>query len=504
MSQCKAPRSTACLKVFFALVRWRRAAGLGLSGFAFALTVTDAGPVEDLGAWLKLDRKSRPDIQGLPFAQAALTAAESEAARALIWAERNAYVKSEWGSQWTAKRLTMGSLQMPFDYRVRGTKPAGGYDLYISMHGGGEAAASVNDQQWQNQITLYQPPGIYLAPRAPTDAWNMWHRDHIDAFFDRLIHLAVAMQEANPNRVYVMGYSAGGDGAYQLVPRMADRWAAGAMMAGHPNNASPVNLRNIGMTLHVGGLDASYNRNTLVVDFGKQIQKLQDADPGFYKYQVKAYPDKPHWMDLLDAEALPWMAGFERRPHPKKVIWQQDTTVGSPVSPTDPKVKDPSTQWRFYWLGRPDRKAAPRQAMLTAEIRGQEVRIEKSNLDSVEIGLNDSLLDLSLPVSFYWKGAKVFEGPLARTAAVLYQSGEWRGDRDMVYSVRVVMSAQGLALVGLRNGFSSPRMPQLRSQKPFLSISPLGQETEVGRDIRGRKILKAPAWPKALPSPSAL
>lgn len=424
-----------------------------------------ADPLADLSAWLQHDRNARPSIAAQPFAQTALTKAQCDSAKALIWAERNAFVKSEWGAQWTAKRITLGDLQMRFDYRVRGTKPAAGYDLYISMHGGGEAAASVNDQQWTNQISLYQPPGIYLAPRAPTDAWNMWHRDHIDAFFDRIIHLAVAMQEANPNRVYVMGYSAGGDGAYQMTPRMADRWAAGAMMAGHPNNASPVNLRNIGMTLHMGGLDAAYNRNTLVVDFGRQIQRLRDADTAFYKYQVKVYPDKPHWMDLLDAEALPWMAGFTRKPHPKKVVWQQDTTVGSPIALTDPKMKDPPTQWRFYWLGRPDRKVTPRQAKLTAEIRGQEVHVIEANLDSVEIWLSDDLLDLDKPVSVFWKGNKLAEMVFARTLAPFYRSVELRGDRELVYPVRLVVSATGLATVGIKTQVRGARETHIHRGK---------------------------------------
>jgi hypothetical protein len=399
--------------------------------------------LSELAAWLQVERKSRPPIETQAFAQIPLSSAEKDSTLALIWSERLAFVKTEWGSQWTQKKITMNNLQMPFDYRIYGTKPKAGYDLYLSMHGGGEAAATVNDQQWQNQILLYEPPGIYLAPRAPTDAWNMWHRDHIDAFFDRLIHLAVAMQGANPNRVYVMGYSAGGDGAYQLTPRMADRWAAGAMMAGHPNGASAVNLRNIGMTLHVGGLDAAYNRNTLVVDFGKQIQKLQDADSGYYRYQVKVYPNKPHWMDLEDAEALPWMSAFTRQPLPKKVVWQQDTTVGSPLSLVEPKVKDPPTQWRFYWIGRPDRMVLPRQAKVTASIEGQALHIESSNLDSLEIWLNDSLMDLSSQVSIFWKDKKVFEGILPRSLVTQYQSAQLRGDPHWIFSVRLVVSANG-------------------------------------------------------------
>ena len=62
------------------------------------------------------------------------------------------------------------------------------------MHGGGGAPAEVNDKQWQNQISLYQPAeGIYMAPRAPTDTWNLWHQDHIDVFFALFIQ---SFQEA--------------------------------------------------------------------------------------------------------------------------------------------------------------------------------------------------------------------------------------------------------------------------------------------------------------------
>lgn len=418
-----------------------------------------AGPVEDLAAWLKADRKTRPALEAQAFATASLSAAESEQAKVLLWADRTAFVKAEWGAQWTGKRLVDGALNMRFDFRTYGAKPAAGYDFYISMHGGGGVAASVNDQQWQNQITLYQPPGVYLSPRAPTDAWNMWHKDHIDTFFDRLIHLAVAQQEVNPDRVYVMGYSAGGDGAYHMTPRMADRWAAGAMMAGYPNSASPVNLRNIGMTLHVGALDAAFGRNTQVLEFGKLIQKLQDADPGFYKYVAKAHAGKGHWMDLEDAEALPWMQAFTRNPHPKKVVWLQDTTVGTNSFPSGPMVivKGNPTQWRFYWVERPDRKPLPVQARITAEILGQEVHVRETNLDSVAVCLNDKLLDLSRPVALFWKGAKVHEGILPRTVLVLQRSVEARGDREMNHPVRVVMTAAGIGV-----GLGEPARTRLR------------------------------------------
>jgi dienelactone hydrolase len=91
------------------------------------------------------------------------------------------------------------------------------------MHGGGNAPSTVNDRQWKNQVGLYTlDEGVYLAPRAPTNTWNLWHESHIDTLFDQLIHAAVLFEGVNPNKVYIMGYSAGGDGVYQLAPRMAD------------------------------------------------------------------------------------------------------------------------------------------------------------------------------------------------------------------------------------------------------------------------------------------
>jgi len=99
-----------------------------------------------------------------------------------------------------------GKLEMPFAYKIFGEKPKNGRSLFISMHGGGSAPPkAVNDQQWENQKGLYRPAeGVYLAPRAPTNTWNLWHESHIDRMFDRLIEDLIVFEEVDPNRVYVM------------------------------------------------------------------------------------------------------------------------------------------------------------------------------------------------------------------------------------------------------------------------------------------------------------
>ena len=239
---------------------------------------------------------------------------------------------------WTQKQVSFGDYQMKFEYRILGSKPADGRSMYISLHGGGNTSPKANDQQWKNQISLYTPAeGVYLAPRAPTNTWNLWHEDHIDTMFLEIIKAAILMEDVNPNKIYVMGYSAGGDGTFQIAPRMADHWAAAAMMAGHPGDAAALNLRNLPFAIYMGGADAAYQRNELAGVWGKRLDSLEKANPGSYKHDVHIYEGLPHWMNRKDTIAVPWMAGFKRNPLPQTVAWHQDDRHHD----------------SFYWLGVP-------------------------------------------------------------------------------------------------------------------------------------------------------
>ena len=210
-------------------------------------------PVAGLADWLKQPVEQRTKLAEQPFAGIALTKEQAAKARQLLAADDLRQVRRRQAPEWINREISLGKLNMKFDVKVFGDKPATGRSLFISMHGGGNTATAVNDQQWENQKWLYQPAeGVYIAPRAPNDAWDMWFQPHIDTFFIQLIADAVAFKEVDVNRVYIMGYSAGGDGVFRLAPRLADRWAAAAMMAGHPGDVRADNLRNLPFTLHMG------------------------------------------------------------------------------------------------------------------------------------------------------------------------------------------------------------------------------------------------------------
>jgi hypothetical protein len=380
--------------------------------------------VSALSEYLMLPRAERAELAAQEFAVVPLGLAAATQARELLWADYASYITETREEEFRSKQVTHGELVMRFDYTVFGDAPPEGRSLYLSLHGGGNADPSVNDEQWENQKGLYQPDeGVYLAPRAPTDTWNLWHEAHIDPMFERLIGDLIVFENVNPNRVYVMGYSAGGDGVYQLGPRMADHWAAASMMAGHPNEAQPLSLRNIGFTAHVGALDADYDRNLIAQQWGERMDELQADDPEGYVHFVQLHEGKPHWMDLEDAVAVPWMAEFTRNPVPKKVVWLQDDI----------------THTRFYWLAVPP-ESALKDALLTATVDGQNIAIDADGTDAAVVRLSDALVDLEQPVSITVGGVEQFNGPVARTIATLSATLEERGDPALVFDAEVKLA----------------------------------------------------------------
>lgn len=382
-----------------------------------------AAALQALTAYFDGPTASRPPIDSQPFAEVALTKSDAGKAAELLKADHRQRILAERAAEMEAKVLVAGDLKMPFDVRIFGEKPVTGRSLYISMHGGGGAPARVNDQQWQNQKRLYQlEEGVYVAPRAPTDTWDLWHQGHIDGLFDRLVENLVVFEDVNPDRVYIMGYSAGGDGVYQLAPRMADRWAAAAMMAGHPNETSPLGLRNLPFTLHMGGLDSAYNRNKVAAEWEVKLAELQRADPGGYVHLVRIHPDKKHWMDREDAEAIPWMAKFNRNRLPDRIVWKQDDVVAS----------------RFYWL-RVNPTEIPNRAEVIAEHHGQKVLIQSADVRQLTIRLNDEMADLDQPVTITSGNQTLFQGSVDRTVKTLAATLAERGDPLGLFSAEITV-----------------------------------------------------------------
>ncbi len=397
---------------------------LFLLSAATALAAPDASSqaVSDLSVWLKIPPEQRA-AQG-EFASVGLTKEDAARAADLLWEDHLAYIRVSREAEMREKIIHARGREMKFEtvyFGERKDAPPGGRSLFISMHGGGGAPAQLNDSQWRNQVALAKAyratEGVYIAPRAPTDTWNLWHEAHMDALFDRLIEDCVALEGVNPDRVFLLGYSAGGDGAYQLAPRMSDRWAAVSMMAGHPNETSPRGLRNVPFSIQVGEKDGAYKRNTIAADWAEKLAELRKADMGGYEHFVEVHKGKGHWMDTEDRKAIPWMEKFTRNPLPERIVWRQDDV----------------THTRSYWLAVPPKQPKAGDEII-AERKGQSFSLTLGEGQSASVMLNDDMVNLDAPIVVSFSGKEAFHGPVKRTIGVLTRTLAERGDRRLMFS----------------------------------------------------------------------
>ena len=382
----------------------------------------DKDTIGSLKEWLSLAETNRSPIIENEFAIAPISKEEAQIAKKNLWEDHASSIKASRAKEMEQKIISLDGKTMKFDYLVFGEMPEGGRSLYISMHGGGGAPAQVNDGQWKNQMRLYKPKeGIYLCPRAPTNTWNLWHQGHIDPMFDRLIENLIVFKKVNPEKVYLMGYSAGGDGVYQLAPRMCDRFAAAAMMAGHPNESTPKGLRNLPFALQVGENDKSYRRNKIAASWGNELAKLQEKDPKGYIHFIKIHEGKGHWMNLEDSIAVPWMAKYKRNRIPNHIVWQQDDV----------------THKRSYWLSLPKDQIKARQ-LITASRKNQRIDIHDiAEVSKIEIMLNDDMVDFNEPISVHHKDKIIFEGKINRSVSEIHRTLKERGDPGLIFSARL-------------------------------------------------------------------
>src|SRR5579862_7185400 len=226
----------------------------------------------------------------------------------------------------------------------------------------------------------------------------------------------VSQRNVDPNRVYLIGYSAGGDGVYQLAPRMADRFAAATMCAGHPNSVTPEGLRNLPFFLYMGGEDSAFNRNVVVREFSGRIDALQAADPEGYPHRLTVYPGLAHNMQGREAEMIPRMVTLQRMCWPKRVVWKEN---------------DGFVHQRFYWLERaPETTRA--DEVYAAHVEGQNITIETPSTGKLTLRLSDSLLDLDRPVLVTAGGRTVFDGSIRRSLAAITQSLQEREDPELI------------------------------------------------------------------------
>ena len=211
----------------------------------------------------------------------------------------------------TVYTLKHGGSELRFLQEIIGEADENGmYPLYITLHGGGEAEAAFNNDQWIDMFYYYKigvENGIYVSVRGVSDTWDLHFQEETYPLLDALITNLTVTEHADPNRVYLLGFSAGGDGVYQLGPRLADRFAAVNMSSGHPNGVSLVNMANCPICLQTGIRDyysENARRSVRCAEFAKTLEDYRELFGFGYEHQVWIHvPEGHNYVDFADSQS---------------------------------------------------------------------------------------------------------------------------------------------------------------------------------------------------------
>ena len=361
------------------------------------------------------------------------------------------------------KKIFFNKKVMKYEAKKVGKADKSGYPLFIAMHGGGGAPARINDSQWEHMKKYYLSSvkkGIYVAPRGVTNTWNLHFVKESFVMYDRLIENMIAFENVDPNQVYIMGFSAGGDGTYAISSRMADRWAAAAMSAGHHNGLDPRNLFNLPILLQVGDNDKAYKRHLVTVEFAGKLLNYQKQEKSGYKHQVNVHykrghnfldnhPQEPNqkvisnpfeWKDggkpkvkELNTNSVRWLSQYKRNPLPQKVIW--NTKIGTPRE-AEELWSNKARGNRQYWLGISQKTDA--EIIASYDTEKNSVTVTKA-IDGMLVFLNEKMVDFSKEVTFDIEGKKQ-SLKVTQSIKNMQETARERGDKNYIFSVKVLIT----------------------------------------------------------------
>lgn len=400
----------------------------------------------------------------------------------LLWSKYLTDVQhiSQLRAEYDNRALKFENKTMRFSLEKRGQEPKDGYPLYIALHGGGSAPSSVNESQWEHMKIYYRDSvkdGIYVATRGITDNWNLHFEDESYPLYEKLIESAILFDHVDPNRVYFLGFSAGGDGVYQVVPRMADRFAAANMSAGHHNWINFDNLYNTPFLMQVGEYDSMYKRNHVAAENYIAMNKLQENYHGGYIHDVFIHYNGSHnsWYDndasrnthpimanpiewhtsddrqikQENTNGIDWVNQYTRQPLPEKIVW--DLNVGADkryyqtgaalLGQPDYEVATlakPNTL--FYWLDVSASQSYPSKGKVVVSAIKSSNTIKFDELKSIKqirILLNPNLLNLAQPIHVVVGSDEVGTIAVTENENIMKRTLLERSDLNEIYDAEI-------------------------------------------------------------------
>ena len=337
---------------------------------------------------------------------------------------------------------------MDFFYGSKGE--AEQYPLFIYLHGSGP-----RDYEWVTGLKLGQmfddAPSVYFIPRIPNEGeYYRWYQRGKQWAWERLLRAALASGRIDPDRIYLLGISEGGYGSQRLASFYADYIAAaGPMAGGEPlKNAPAENLRNIGFSLRTGAADRGFYRDRLTGYTAAALDSLATANPGDYRHWIDIIPGCGHGIDYRPTPV--WLKWFKRKQSPRRLTWEDFPMDGAYRSGFGnlQVLERPEGERTLYDLtidndnnislkaDAVDYECIERDPQWGIELKFRK-HFSPAKGGKVRIFLDETMVDMSRPVTLTVNGVEQFRGMVSPTDDDLRESCREFGDPRRLFSASV-------------------------------------------------------------------
>ena len=355
-----------------------------------------------------------------------------------------------------ARQVRFEKHLSPYTVKTVGARPEKGWALFIAMHGGGGAPKEVNDSQWKVMGRYYRDHPetggyVYVALRAPNDSWNGFYDGYVYPLIANLIREFVLFNDVDPNKVFIMGYSHGGYGAFAVGPKMPDHFAAIHASAAAPTDGetTAVTLRNTVFTYMIGENDTMYGRRERCEKFNESVQKLREGRTNIYPVTMQFIAGNGH-TGLPDRDKIASMYPAVRNPVPRNLSWLM----------TDSVITD------FFWL---QARNPAKNLRIDAACHDNRLTLTTSTNMTATVLLDSRLIDLKRPVVAEIDGRKTTMR-LKPSLLTLCRTMSLRGDPDLAFSTAIELPLPARRAIQKRS--SRERQFALTSSPPRPSGCP--------------------------------
>ena len=199
-------------------------------------------------------------------------------------------------------------------YRIYVPESQNALPLVLSLHGSGGRGNNNRAQIGQNsvmQVLLNDEnrvafPAIVLAPQCPAD--TSWQ--DITAQLMGLLEYVIASHPADPNRVYITGYSMGGNGTWAMLAAYPEFFAAAVPICGWGEPETAYRFSGVPIWAFHGKRDPSVS----VEGTREMIAALEAVNAPYVRYTEYRHERHMSWHKAYrEAELFPWMFGQVRQ-----------------------------------------------------------------------------------------------------------------------------------------------------------------------------------------------